>query len=196
MLPVFDEALGDALTRAEAGKASVGEAVTIRRSFAAELRLEKNPEPWKTALVAYDRRIAHLQKQQLLAGAKATATAAPTTNDDMLRETTAIQKRTTDSLQRTLARANESRAVANETAAALADQDDTLHRIEGGVKEVQTELARANEQLDGIFRRMASDKVLCCMLVIFLIVLVATIVVVAVSHKGGSTPTTTTTPNP
>lgn len=200
------------LARISACEDGLRESQAMRRSFMMELQLLAKPQdrdPYRALLEGYDKRLANVdsqlkwektaaEKSALTGGSKAGGPPGargpngeiidpedPTnTVDGLMKETNSIQLKTTNVLDRTRKRAAEARDIGKEVADTLNGQTEQINRIDEGVTNLDSEVARANQILGAIARRMATDKLVMCFLFVLIAVIIGVIVIVTIDPKG------------
>ena len=150
----------------------------LKTSFTSELRLtggDANNDAHRAFLKRCDERIYDASRQL---GAQAMIARVHTSNDTMLKETGELQRKTDDSLRRTLAKATETRDLGRDIEESLGDQRDQIVRIERTVKDIHEEISLSNYIMGVIFRRMATDRVVVGCVVLLIACAVGAIAVV------------------
>lgn len=136
-----------------------------------DLRIERNQQDLK-----YQRTL--FEKAQLLPKQGAAPGSSQDTNQ-MVSETKQVQDKTFQSLGRIKTRMTETVEIGQKAAQDLEAQGDTIKRIHEGVNEVNDEIAKANQILTSIMRRIATDKVVLCFCFILTLLVIAVIVLFA-----------------
>jgi SNARE protein len=107
--------------------------------------------------------------------------------DNMLKEASAIQDKTQDSLANTKNMIAASKEVGVATLEELERQRDVIQNIERETDRIDDNLARAEALLKQFGKRMATDQFIQCFALINCLLLVA-VVLYAIVKKGGLTP--------
>lgn len=195
------------LGRINACEESIREAQAMRRSYMMELQLLTKPadrDPYRALLEGYDKRIANVDSQLKWEKTSSEKTAltggkgggekggpildpeaqAASSADALLKETQDLQGKTTSVLEKTRRRAQETKEIGKEIADTLQGQTEQINRIDEGVANLDSEVARANQILGSIIRRMATDKVVMCFLFVFIALIITVIVYTTVSKRS------------
>ena len=106
--------------------------------------------------------------------------------DNMLKEASALQDKTSDSLANTKNMIAASKDVGVSTLEELERQRDVIQNIEGEIDRIDDNLARAEALLKQFGKRMATDSFIQCFAAVNCLLLVA-VVLFAVIKKGGLT---------